>query len=136
MLWRIGWVIKYLKTQDSYEKVTFPEILTERLHFPLYQVPTAFSEGEWAGRAQDKLLSLGWKISLKADEPQLGQRYEDVERKWITTTLLFSLERLEILPQERRGQVHTLVMERLNTILFHKSWPAVKQVEVRETFCL
>ena len=44
-----------------------------------------------------------------------------------TTTLLFSLKRLEIVHQERRGQVKTIVMEYFNGILFHKSGPAKKQ---------
>ena len=43
------------------------------------------------------------------------------------TTLLFSLKRLEILHQERRVQVKTIVMEHFNGILFHKSGPANKQ---------
>jgi hypothetical protein len=44
-----------------------------------------------------------------------------------TTTLLFSLKRLEIVHQERRGQVKTIVMEHFNGILFHKSGSANKQ---------
>ena len=38
-----------------------------------------------------------------------------------TITLLFSLKGLDILHQERRAQVKTIVMERFNDILFHKS---------------
>jgi hypothetical protein len=41
-----------------------------------------------------------------------------------TTTLLFSLKGLEILHQERRGEVKTIVMEHFNCMLFHKSVPA------------
>ena len=37
--------------------------------------------------------------------------------------LLFSLKILEIVHQERRGQVKTKVMEHFNGILFHKSGP-------------
>ena len=44
-----------------------------------------------------------------------------------TTTLLFLLKELEILHQERRGQVKTIVMEHFNDVLFHKSRPANKQ---------
>ena len=44
-----------------------------------------------------------------------------------TTTLLFSLKGLEIVHQERRGQVKTIVMEYFKGILFHKSGPANKQ---------
>ena len=44
-----------------------------------------------------------------------------------TTTLLFSLKILEIVHQERGGQVKTIVMEHFNGILFHKSGPANKQ---------
>ena len=44
-----------------------------------------------------------------------------------TTTLLFDLKGLEIVHQERRGQVKTIVMEYLNGILFHKSRPVNKQ---------
>jgi hypothetical protein len=35
-----------------------------------------------------------------------------------TTTILFSLKGLEILHQERRGQVKTIAMEHFNGILF------------------
>jgi hypothetical protein len=44
-----------------------------------------------------------------------------------TTTLLFSLKRLEIVHQEGRGQVKSIVMEHFNVILFHKSGSANKQ---------
>ena len=44
-----------------------------------------------------------------------------------TTTLLFFLKELGILQYERRRQVNTTVMERFNSILFHKSAPANKQ---------
>ena len=43
-----------------------------------------------------------------------------------TTTLLFSLKRLEIVHQERRGQVKTIIIEHFNGILFHKFGPANK----------
>ena len=42
------------------------------------------------------------------------------------TTLLFSVKGLEILHQERRGQVKIMVMEHVNSILFHTSGPANK----------
>ena len=45
-----------------------------------------------------------------------------------TTTLLFSLKELEILHQERRGQMKTIAMEHFNDILFHKSGPANKEL--------
>ena len=44
-----------------------------------------------------------------------------------TTTLLFSLKKLEIVHLETRGHVKTIVMEHFNGILFHKSGPANKQ---------
>ena len=44
-----------------------------------------------------------------------------------TTTLLFTLKGLEILHQERRGQVKTIVMENFNSFFFHKFGPANKQ---------
>ena len=40
---------------------------------------------------------LDGKLSLKANEPQFGQRHEGVERKRNTTTLLFSVNRLVFL---------------------------------------
>jgi hypothetical protein len=43
------------------------------------------------------------------------------------TTLLFSMKGLNILHQERRGQVNTIVTVHLNGILLHKSKPANKQ---------
>ena len=45
---------------------------------------------------------------------------------WNTTTVLFSLGH-DILHQERRGQVKTIVMEHFYGILFHKSGLANKQ---------
>jgi len=33
-------------------------------------------------RGQGNFLSLGWKLSLKVDDPQVDQEHEDVERKW------------------------------------------------------
>jgi hypothetical protein len=42
-------------------------------------------------------------------------------------TILFSLKGLEILHQEGRGQVKTIIMEHLNSILFQKSRPTNKQ---------
>ena len=44
-----------------------------------------------------------------------------------TTTLLFPLKGLEIVHQERRAQVRTMVMGYFNVILFHKSGLANKQ---------
>jgi hypothetical protein len=44
-----------------------------------------------------------------------------------TTTLLFSLKGLEILHEERREKVKTMVMEHFNSILYHKCRPADKQ---------
>jgi hypothetical protein len=41
-----------------------------------------------------------------------------------TTTVFFSLKILEIVHQERTGQVKTIVMEHFKGILFHKSGPA------------
>ena len=40
---------------------------------------------------------------------------------------------LEILHQERRGQVNSTVMEHFNSILFHKSGPANKQQRKYDT---
>jgi hypothetical protein len=44
-----------------------------------------------------------------------------------TNALLFSLKILEIVHQERRGQVKTILMEHFDGILFDKSGPANKQ---------
>jgi hypothetical protein len=64
---------------------------------------------------------------LQADEPQVGQRHEDVERNWEYYHIVISLKVLAISHQERRGQVKTIIMEHYNGILFHKSGPANKQ---------
>jgi hypothetical protein len=64
------------------------------------------------------------KLSLKVDEPQVGQRHE---RNWEFYHIVISLKGLEILHKERRGQVKTIVMEHFNGTLFHKSGPANKQ---------
>jgi hypothetical protein len=50
---------------------------------------------------------------------------------WNSTTLLFYLKGLEILHQEKRGQVKNIIMEYLNGILYHKSGPANKQHTTR-----
>ena len=85
---------------------------------------TAFPEGGWAGGNQGNFLSSGRETIL---EPQIRQRYENVERKRDTNTLLFSLKGPEILHQERWGQVKILVMEHFYSILFHKSEHANKK---------
>ena len=61
---------------------------------------------------------------MKADEPQVGQQYEDVERKREYYHIIFSEV---LLHQERREQVKTLVMEHFTYIPFHESGPANKQ---------
>ena len=50
-------------------------------------------------------------------------------RKWNEniTTLVFSLNDLEILHKERKRQVNTMVMQYLKSILFHESEPANEQ---------
>ena len=59
------------------------------------------------------------KLSLKADEPQIGQIWK---RNWNSITLLFSLKELEILHQERSVNVNTMMIEH-----FRKSGSANKQ---------
>ena len=44
-----------------------------------------------------------------------------------TTTLMFSLKGLEGLHKKRRGEVKTIVMEHINSIIFNKSEPANEQ---------
>ena len=63
------------------------------------------------------------KLSLKADEPQVDQRHEDVERKRNSLPHYYFIWK-EFLHQERRGQVNTTVMGDLTSILFHMSRPA------------
>ena len=46
---------------------------------------------------------VGKLLSLKADEPQVGQWHEDLERERNTTILLLSLKGHKISHQERRG---------------------------------
>ena len=68
------------------------------------------------------------KLSLKADgNHKLDNGMKMWKRNGNTTTLLFCLIRLEIVHQERTGQVKTIVMKHFNGILFHKSEPANKQ---------
>ena len=50
---------------------------------------------------------------MEVDEPQVGQRREDIERQRGYYHLIISLKGLEIFHQERRGQVNTVVMEKL-----------------------
>jgi hypothetical protein len=63
-------------------------------------------------------LSLGWETILEGDKPQFG--HEDVERKREYYHIIIFPESLEILNQEKRGQMDTIVMEHFNSILFHK----------------
>ena len=54
---------------------------------------------------------------LEYDESQVSQWCKEVERN--TITLLFSLNGLKILYQQRSGQVKTIVIKHFNAILFH-----------------
>ena len=76
------------------------------------------SEGGWAGRDQGNYWTLGWETILEGGEPQLANGMKMWKRNGNTTTL-FSLKGLEIVHQEGRGQVKTMVMEHFNGILFH-----------------
>ena len=88
----------------------------------------AFPKGGWVGRGQGNFLSLKWETILKADEPQFGQRHEDVGKKREYYHIIFPEKTWNCrLHHERRGQVKTIVMEHFNGILFHKSGPANKQ---------
>ena len=80
-------------------------------------------------RVEVRATSCPWygKLSLKEDEPQVGQRHEDVNMKREYYHIIIFLKRFEIVHQERRGQMKTIVMEHFNGILFHKSGPANKQ---------
>jgi hypothetical protein len=49
-----------------------------------------------------------------ADEPQVGLRPEDVERKQEYYHIIILLKELRILHKERRGQVKTIVVEQCN----------------------
>ena len=63
-----------------------------------------------------------------ADEPQVGQRHEDMESKRESLPhYYFPLKGLAMLLQETRGQVKTIVMEHFDGILFQNSGPANKQ---------
>ena len=64
---------------------------------------------------------------MKADEPQVDQQHEDAERRQEYYHIIIFLKGLEILHQERRGQVKTIVMEHFISILFHKFGAANKQ---------
>ena len=58
---------------------------------------------------------------------KLANGMKTCKGNWNTITLLFSLKWLEILHQDIRTQVETIVMEIFNNILFHKDGPANKQ---------
>ena len=63
------------------------------------------------------------KLSFKADEPVVGQLREDKRTKLQNYHFIISLKKLDILHQERRGQVKIIVMEHFKSILFHKFGP-------------
>ena len=119
----IEWVTSYINNAER-------DRMNPGIRNFLCQVPTTFSEGGWGCRDQDNFLSLGWETILK------GVWTTSFPMTWrcgkkmgiiIFITLLFSLKGLEILHQERRGQVNTIVIWQLNSILFHKSGSASKQ---------
>ena len=64
---------------------------------------------------------------MKADEPQVGQRQEDMERKREYNHIIIFPEIHEIVHQEKRGQMKTTVMKHFNGILFYQFEPANKQ---------
>jgi hypothetical protein len=78
-------------------------------------------------RMSEGILSLWWETIL---EGGYTTSWPTAWRCWkenVNTTTLFYLKVLEILYQERRGQVNTLVMEQFNSILFHNSGSVNKQ---------
>ena len=86
--------------------------------FSLYHMSTTSSESGWADRGQGNFFSLGH---------ELGYGMRMWKGNGNTTTLTFSLKGLDILHQERRGQVNTIVIEHCNSNVFHKSGTANKQ---------
>jgi hypothetical protein len=64
---------------------------------------------------------------LKAAEAQFGQQHEDGGRTQEYYHIIFFLKGLEILHQEKRGHVETIVLKHVNSILFPNSEPANKQ---------
>ena len=86
--------------------------------------------GEWKSgwKSGQFLILYDGKLSVNMDEPhKLANSMKIWKGYGSTTILLFSLKGLEILHQERRGQVKSMVLEHFNSILFHKSGPANKQ---------
>ena len=84
--------------------------------YSLYQVPTAFLEGGWADRGQGNFLSLGWETVFEDRwTTSWPTTWRCGNETGILPTLLFFLKGLEILHQERRGQVKTIVMEHFNS---------------------
>ena len=61
------------------------------------------------------------------NEPQVGQRHEYIKRKREYYHIIIFPERIEILHQERRGEIKIIAMGHFNGILFHKFEPANKQ---------
>ena len=64
---------------------------------------------------------------MKGDEPQVGQRHEDVERKREYYHIIIFLEIIEIIHQLRSGQIKTIMVEHFEKIILNKSGPANKQ---------
>ena len=63
---------------------------------------------------------------------RLASGIKILKRNGNTTILLFSLEEIEILHQERRIQVNTMLMECFKSILFHKQH-TINQYNVVQT---
>ena len=60
---------------------------------------------------------------MKPDGLEVGQSHGDVRKETEILPNLFSLIELEILHQERRGQVNSIAMEHFKSDLFHKFGP-------------
>ena len=73
--------------------------------------------------------SYNGKLSLKTDESEVtevSKRHEDVERKREHYHIIIFPRRPYNFIFKKREQVKVIVMEQLNSIVFHKSGPANK----------
>ena len=75
-----------------------------------------------------------WKLYLKANKPQVGQRHKDVKGKRKYYQIFIFLKGLQILHQERKGQVKTIVMEYFNTILYKSLHLLIRSIPTKHPF--
>jgi hypothetical protein len=97
--------------------------LWSQIHYE--QVPTAFSEGGWAGKYHANLLFSGWENVLEGGWKSLPMTWRCGKETGILQHNYFPWKDLQF--YIKKGHVNIIMMEKVNILIFHKSGPANKQ---------